>query len=229
MILAVLLLTNLFQTQIYKVSSVFMGFIVFSIPLIIKQEKKCLKGMYKNLIFTIIGIIIVGAITYFNPMSGDGNIVDISNLNIGLVLYILVAAMVAISAMVLPEISGSTLLLIFGLYIPIMSAIKGVLHFNLSYLPILIIFGLGIIAGIILVIRLIKIALKKYRSQTIYGIIGLMIGSLYAIVMGATTLEVPQAPMNLETFSILFFIIGGVVIIGLEKLKTILESQNTKG
>lgn len=47
--------------------------------------------------------------------------------------------------------------------------------------------------------------------------------------MGATTLEVPQAPMNLETFSILFFIIGGVVIIGLEKLKTILESQNTKG
>lgn len=116
MILAVLVLTNLFQTQIYKVSSVFIGFIVFSIPLIIKQEKECLKGKYKNLIFTMIGIIIVGTITYFNPMSGDGNIVDISNLNIGLVLYILAAAMIAISAMVLPGISGSTLLLIFGLY-----------------------------------------------------------------------------------------------------------------
>lgn len=229
MILAVLVLTNLFQTQIYKVSSVFMGFIVFSIPLIIKQEKECLKGKYRNLIFTMIGIIIVSAITYFNPMSGDGNIVDISNLNIGLVLYIFVAAMIAISAMVLPGISGSTLLLIFGLYIPIMSAIKEFLHFNLSYLPVLIIFGLGILVGIALVIRLIKIALKKYRSQTIYCIIGLMIGSLYAIVMGATTLEVPQAPMNLKTFSIVFFIIGGVIIIGLEKLKTMLERKNTKG
>lgn len=47
--------------------------------------------------------------------------------------------------------------------------------------------------------------------------------------MGATTLEVPQAPMNLETFSIVFFIIGEAIIIGLEKLKTILESKNTKG
>lgn len=229
MILAVLVLTNLFQTQIYKVSSVFIGFIVFSIPLIIKQEKECLKGKYRNLIFTIIGIIIVGAITYFNPISGDENIIDISNLNIGIVLYIFVAAMIAISAMVLPGISGSTLLLIFGLYIPIISAIKEFLHFNLSYLPVLIIFGLGIIAGIVLVIRLIKIALKKYRSQTIYAIIGLMIGSIYAIVMGATTLEVPQAPMNFQTFSIVFFIIGGIIIIGLEKLKTILESKNAKG
>lgn len=144
-------------------------------------------------------------------------------------MAIFIAVMVAISAMVLPGISGSTLLLIFGLYIPIMSAIKEFLHFNLSYLPVLIIFGLGILVGIALVIRLIKIALKKYRSQTIYGIIGLMLGSLYAIVMGATTLEVPQAPMNFETFSIVFFTIGGVVIIGLEKLKTIFESKNTKG
>lgn len=110
-----------------------------------------------------------------------------------------------------------------------MSAIKEFLHFNLSYLPVLIIFGLGILVGIALVIRLIKIALKKYRSQTIYCIIGLMIGSLYAIVMGATTLEVPQAPMNLKTFSIVFFIIGGAIIIGLEKLKTMLERKNTKG
>lgn len=228
MILAVLILTNLFETQIYKVSSVFMGFIVFSIPLIIKEEKQCLKGKYKNLIFTIIGIVIVAAITYFNPMSGDGNIIDISNLNIGLVLYIFVAGMIAISAMVLPGISGSTLLLIFGLYIPIISAIKELLHLNLSYLPILIIFGLGIIAGITLVIRAIKIALKKYRSQTIYCIIGLMIGSLYAIVMGPTTLDVPQLPMNFETFSIVFFVIGGVIILGLEKLKVILESKNAK-
>ena len=177
------------------------------------------------MIFTLIGIAVVAAVTYFNPMTGEGNVVNLSNLNIGLCIYVFVSAMIAISAMVLPGISGSTLLLIFGLYIPIISAIKDLLHLNFSVLPILIVFGLGVITGIILVIRLIKIALKKYRSQTIYCIIGLMIGSLYAIVMGPTTLEIPKAPMSIGTFSIIFFILGGAIIFGLEKIKSVLEKR----
>ncbi len=225
MVLAVLILTNLFENQIYRVSSVFMGFIVFSIPLIIKEEKEILKGKYFNIIFTLIGIAIVVLITYFNPISGSENVVDISNLNVGLVVYVFVAAMIAISAMVLPGISGSTLLLIFGLYIPIISSIKSLIHLDFSHLPILIIFGLGVITGILLVIKLIKLALSKYRSQTVYLIIGLMLGSLYAIVMGPTTLEIPKAPMSIKTFSILFFALGALVMIGLEKLKQILESK----
>lgn len=225
MILAVLVLTNLFESHIYQVSSVFIGFILFSIPLIAKEEKESLKGKYYNIIFMIIGILIVALITYFNPISGESNVVDISNLNFGLALYIFVAAMIAISAMVLPGISGSTLLLIFGLYIPIISAIKEFLHLDFSYLPALIVFGLGVIFGIILVIRLIKIALKKYRSQSIYCILGLMIGSIYAIIMGPTTLDATTASLSFSTFSILAFLLGGVIILGLEKVKVILKKK----
>ena len=225
LILAVLVLTNLFQTQIYKVSSVFIGFIIFSIPLIIREEKEVLKGKYINLIFTVIGIAVVALITYFNPVSGEGNVVSLTNLNFGLIAYVFVAGMIAISAMVLPGISGSTLLLIFGLYIPIISAIKEFLHFNLSYFPVLFAFGIGIIIGVLVVIKLIKMALKKFRSQTIYCIIGLMIGSIYAIIMGPTTLEVPHDPISFETFSIIFFILGGALIVGLGKVKKILEKK----
>ena len=225
MILAVLVLTNLFESHIYQVSSVFIGFILFSIPLIAREEKESLKGKYYNIIFMIIGILIVALITYFNPISGESNVVDIFNLNFGLALYIFVAAMIAISAMVLPGISGSTLLLIFGLYIPIISAIKEFLHLDFSYLPALIVFGLGVIFGIILVIRLIKIALKKYRSQSIYCILGLMIGSIYAIIMGPTTLDATTAPLSFSTFSILAFLLGGVIILGLEKVKVILKKK----
>ena len=228
MALAVLVLTNLFEKHIYAVSSVFLGFIVFAIPVIILQEKETMKGKYINIIFTIIGIAIVALITFFNPVSGEGTSIDISSLNIGLCIYVFIAAMVAISAMVLPGISGSTLLLIFGLYIPVISAIKELLHFNLSYLPVIIIFGLGVIIGILLIIKLIKKALEKFRPQTIYLIIGLMIGSLYAIVMGPTTLDVPQAPMSFSTFSIVYFILGGVIIFALEKAKKILESKDKK-
>jgi len=225
MIGAVLILTKLFESKIYAVSSVFMGIIGFAIPLIIKEEKEALKGKYINLIFTLIGIAVVVAITLFNPVTGESNAVDISNLSFGLGTYIFVSAMIAISAMVLPGISGSTLLLIFGLYIPIISSIKEVLHFNFEYLPALIVFGLGVIAGITLVVKGIKVALKKFRSQTISCIIGLMVGSLYAIVMGPTTLEVPKAAMTFGTFSIVFFLIGGAVIVGLELLKRYLEKK----
>ena len=228
MVLAVLVLTNLFESHIYQVSSVFIGFILFSIPLIVKEEKESLKGKYHNLIFTLIGIAVVALITYFNPISGESHVVDISNLNVGLALYMFVAAMVSISAMVLPGISGSTLLLIFGLYIPIISAIKEFLHFNFSYVPALFVFGLGVLFGIVLVIRLIKIALKKYRSQSIYCILGLMIGSIYAIIMGPTTLNATTAPLSISTFSIVFFILGGAIILGLEKVKGILEKKQAK-
>jgi len=226
MVLAVLILSNLFESHIYAISSLFLGFIVFAIPIIIKEEKSSVKGKYINIIFTIIGILIVALITYFNPVSGSEKLIDITSLNLGLCIYIFVVAMVAISAMVLPGISGSTLLLIFGLYIPIITALKELLHFNFSAIPAIIIFGLGVLAGIGLVIKLIKIALEKHRSATIYTIIGLMIGSLYAIIMGPTTLTIPKDPMSIKTFSIIFFIIGGIIILGLEKIKMTLEKTS---
>ena len=227
-VLAMLFLASIFESQIYAVSSVFLGFIVFAIPVIIKEEKESLKGKYKYLIFTLIGIAIVATITFFNPVAGAGTNIEVSNLSIGLCVYVFVAAMIAISAMVLPGISGSTLLLIFGLYLPIVNAIKEFLHMNFAYFPVLVIFGLGMIAGALLVIKLIKMALAKFRPQTIYLIIGLMIGSLYAIVMGPQTLEIPQAPMDLSTFSIIFFALGGLIIFGLEKTKKFLENKEEK-
>ena len=226
MIMAMLIFTKLFESHIYQVSSLFIGFILFSIPIIIKEEKENLKGKYLNLLFTILGIAIVVLITYFNPVSNSGNSgVNITNLNIGLGIYIFVVGMVAISAMVLPGISGSTLLLIFGLYFPITTAIREFLHMHFEYFLPLCIFGFGVIAGILLVIKLIKLSLKNFRSQTIYCIVGLMIGSFYAIIMGPTTLNTPKAPISIDTFSLIFFIIGGLFIFGLEKLKSIIEKN----
>lgn len=228
MIMATLVLTSLFESHIYAISSLFLGFIIFSIPLIIKEEKSCLHGKYINIIFTILGIIIVALITYFNPVSSGKNTIDITAPNIGLTIYIFISAMIAISAMVLPGISGSTLLLIFGLYMPIMNAIKSFLHLNFKYFPVLMVFGLGILTGIVLVIKLIKLALQKFRSQTIYLIIGLMIGSLYAIIMGPTTLENAQNPMNFSNFNIIWFIIGCIIIFSLEEIKKLLEKKHIK-
>lgn len=227
-ILSVLVLANIFDAQIYKVSSLFLGFIIFAIPIVIKDEKLNLKNKYKNIIFTVLGIAIVVVISILNPASDQGINVSAGSLNLGIIIYVFLVAMIAISAMVLPGISGSTLLLIFGLYIPIISAIKEFLHLNFSYLPILLVFGLGIITGVVSTIKIIKICLEKYRSQTIYLIIGLMVGSIYPVILGPTTLEVPKDPMTFSTFSIVFFLIGGAVIIGLQKFKSVMEKKEQK-
>lgn len=226
MIASVLFLASIFEEHIYNISSLFIGFIIFSIPLIIKAEKETIENKYLNLVWTVTGVLIVVAITVFNPASGGQGIdVSFANLNLGLVIYVFIAGMIAISAMVLPGISGSTLLLIFGLYTAIIGAIKEVLSLNLSYLPILIVFGLGVIIGILSTIKLIRHFLETSRPQMIYLILGLMLGSLYAVIMGPTTLEVPKAPMSFDTFSILFFIIGGAVIIGLEQFSHLIEKK----
>ena len=221
--LSVLVLSGLFQEHIYEISSVFMGLTFFAVPMVIREEKDSIRGRYGNLVFTVLGIGLVFCISYFNPAGGQGMNVSVEHLSMGLVAYVFLTAMVAITAMVLPGISGSTLLLIFGIYVPIIGAVKELLHMNLNYVPILLVFGMGVITGIVGIIKTIKMCLERYRSQTIYAILGLMIGSLYAITKGPTTLDVPMEPLGLQTFSILSFLLGGLILAGLEVLKTRLE------
>ena len=218
-VLAVLILTSVFESHIYAISSLFIGFIIFAIPIVIKEEKECLLAKKAAFPFILVGAAVVSAITYFNPVSGEGSGVNLDHLTPGLAIFVFFAGMIAISAMVLPGISGSTILLILGLYLPIITAIKEFLHLHFESFFTVVLFGCGVLVGAVSIVKLIRKALDNFRVQTIYLIIGMMLGSIYAVVMGPTTLEVPQPAMGIHDFSILFFIIGGIVIFGLQKMK----------
>lgn len=215
--LAVTILANLFDKEIYKMSSLFLGFIIAAIPVMIMEEKESVKGKYQNIIWAIIG---AAAVILLSSLKMGSNL-DLTHLNIGMLVYIFIAGMLAISAMVLPGISGSTILLSFGLYIPVINGVKDFLHFNFSSFALLFTLGLGILFGVATVLRLIKKLLDNHRSAIVYAIIGMMIGSLYAIVIGPTTLKVPQAAMTLKTFSIIFFIIGVVIVLAFQQVKNL--------
>ena len=227
-ILSVLFITSIFEKNIYEINSLFLGFIIASIPLIIKSEKRTLAGNSKNIIFLIIGIIIVCGLTYFNPLTSGGQSYSVksNNLNLLFIAYLFISGMIAISAMVLPGISGSTILLIFGLYTPVLNGLKEIMKLNFDYLPGIIIFICGILAGALVTVRTVRSLLRKYRAQTIYTIVGLMIGSIYAVIMGPKSLEIPKPPMSVETFSIVFFAVGVTLVPALEKLKNLLKNKN---
>lgn len=215
MVSAILVLTSIFESHIYVVSSLFIGFIICAIPVIMKEERESLVGHHKSSIFLFLGILLVVMITYLNSFVAKGGM-DLATLSVGKGIYLFVAGMVAISAMFLPGISGSTLLLIFGLYVPVLTAVKEVLHLQFAYIPALCIFALGIVIGAMTVVKGIKVCLDKFRSQTVFAILGMMIGSIYAIVMGPTTLDIPQPAMSFDTFHFIACIVGGVLIVVLQ-------------
>ena len=223
MVSSILILTSVFETHIYKVSSLFLGFIILSIPIIVKEEKECLKGKYVNILFTFIGIALVFLISYYNTTQISQ--INLTSIGFGTGIYIFLVGMIAISAMILPGISGSTLLLIFGLYLPIINGIKEILHFNFSSFIGLFIFGLGVLTGMFSIIKLLRKALNKFRTQTVYTIIGLMIGSIYSIIIGPTTLDNPVSAIDFSNFNILFFLIGGTIVWGLQKVKNVNDKK----
>lgn len=219
---SVLILSHIFEKNIYFMSSLFLGLTISAIPFIVYAERSFLKSNYKNLLFTLLGAALVVSLTSLRANSAGLGAMDFQSLSILQFGYLVVAGVLAISAMLLPGISGSTLLLILGIYVPAISAVKEVLHLHIQFLPGIMALAAGVIIGVIFGAKIIRKALRKYRSQMIYLILGLLLGSLYAIIMGPTTLKVPMKPLDFSSFSVLAFFIGVVILGGLEfgKLRT---------
>lgn len=218
MAMAVVVLSALFESHIYAVSSLFIGFIGGAVPLIVKEEKDSLQNLGKGIFFCLLGILLVVGITWINGRSG-GAAMELGQFSIETSVKLFFIGMAAISAMFLPGISGSTLLLIFGAYIPVITAVKGVLSLEFSYIPCLIFFGCGVLTGAVTVVKAIKVCLEKFRPQTIYMILGMMIGSFYAIVMGPTTLEIPQEALGFGNFNMIWAVVGVALVLGMQMIK----------
>ena len=218
MAMAAVVLSVLFESHIYAVSSLFIGFIGGAIPLIIKAERNSLRDIGKGILFCMLGIVIVVGITWINGRSG-GAAMELGQFSIGTSVKLFFIGMIAISAMFLPGISGSTLLLIFGAYIPVITAVKGVLSLEFSYIPCLIFFGCGVLTGAVTVVKVIKVCLEKLRPQTIYMILGMMIGSFYAVVMGPTTLKMPQEALGFGNFHMIAAAAGVALVLGMQMIK----------
>lgn len=85
---------------------------------------------------------------------------------------IFLAGTIAISAMLLPGISGSFLLLILGMYQPVITALV-----NLD-LIILGVFALGCISGLLVFSRVLKVLLARAQRATMAILYGFLLGSV---------------------------------------------------
>ncbi|WP_321413899.1 DUF368 domain-containing protein [uncultured Desulfobacter sp.] len=96
-------------------------------------------------------------------------------------LYIALCGALAISATVLPGVSGSLVLILMGSYFDVISAISELKFFHLETFVFLGIFGLGVVFGGLLFARLVSFVLSRFYNATMGFLGGLMAGSLYAL------------------------------------------------
>ncbi len=157
--------------------------------------------------------------------------------------YLFFCGFIAISAMLLPGLSGSYLLLVLGVYPLVLESLRGfvslVSNFDqkllLLYGSRLALLALGIIAGLLLFSRFLKWLLSRYKNHTMAALLGLMLGASHKIwpwqiatvfELGTTSKTQTHAvwPQNFDgnpqlIIAIICFILGVGMLVVLEKIR----------
>lgn len=214
MLLAMGSLSNLFNYLLsqHHIPTMFFfgGLIIGIVPYLLKISNCKTSFTTKHYMMVIAGIAILIVITLMN--NGDKHAGETLTLSTGLIIKYFIAGMCASSAMLLPGISGSFMLLVFGVYGTVMLAISEVVKLNFTGLPILLAVGFGVLAGFIISSKIIQYFLTHHKLMTFALIIGFVVGSLFAVF--------PGLPTNIVMWfvSLVVFIIGFIVSLTLGRI-----------
>lgn len=150
--------------------SFFLGLIIPSIavPYKLIREKDL-----KKMAFALPGILLVVSVYVFTTAA------EIKEFSYP-VLFL--SGFLAISAMILPGISGSFILLVIGVYGSVINNIKTFFSSPaMESFLFLSVFGLGCASGLVVFVRVMKFLFERYRDRTLYFLIGLILGSIVVL------------------------------------------------
>lgn len=200
-----------YMLENYEVPStmLFVGFILGSLPLIIKEVEN--KKVYKK---DIIAFCIMLAIVILMPLLAIFGI-KVENSSMNPIIIFLVGVLAA-GTMIVPGVSGSMVLMILGYYDKIMgllsSSILSLKDLDMkglfSNVIVLIPFGVGVLIGIFLIAKLMKWLISKYKNTTNWAILGLIVASPFAII---TKIDIKSSSILELVISTLTFTVGYVI------------------
>ncbi|WP_449354471.1 DUF368 domain-containing protein [Virgibacillus natechei] len=177
-VMAIFLLANviewLFDHYPGPTQFFFLGLILGVLPYLFHKADAKRTFKWKQFIFLIIAAIVVASLGIFNPNEGA----TIENTTGSTYILLFFSGFIASTAMIVPGISGSFMLLLLGVYTTIISAIS-----NLQF-DIIIVTGLGIAVGLAVMSKVIHYFLTHHYTGTFAIIIGLVIGSIVVVFPG---------------------------------------------
>ncbi|MBM7555579.1 DUF368 domain-containing protein [Halanaerobacter jeridensis] len=172
--------TTLFESQPGLITAFLLGLILASSKVTFVQVKDF---NWKTGTLFILGLVI--ALTYSVDISSGAGTVVVSP------IVVLLGGAIGSTAMILPGISGGTVLIMLGLYERILSAISAVLDpvlaLELSAIPlsevkVLFAFAVGIGGGLLLFSWLLSYLLNDFRSLLMASLTGLILGSMRSVI-----------------------------------------------
>ena len=192
----------------------FVGLILGGLPAIISSMKSKMTsggiGVFGILAF-VIAFVISGGMPLLKESKDALTVIAVTPVNM-VILFIL--GVVASATMVIPGVSGSMMLMIFGYYYAIINTIMGMKDGILLLAP----FGIGVILGIFLIAKLITFLFEKYGVQTFCAILGLVISSPIAIFINTGLVSKLG---SLSIWEILF----GIVLMGAGAFVTVFVGE----
>ena len=185
----------------FKIWGFFFGLIIASAIVIFYQIETVNS---KVVVSTLIGLVISSYIALEAPSSTPN-----SN------LFIFISGAIAISAMILPGISGSFILVFLSKYEFILNALN---NFDVAVISIFI--G-GCIVGLVTFSRVFSYLFKKYNDVVISVLIGFLLGSLFKIWPFYKVLEYnisnepiytnPVLPSSSQESELVYFIVFSII------------------
>lgn len=235
LVLNIVVITWLLTNYPLQTVMFFVGLVLMCIPSTFKNSTKEKLKLRDYISFAICLVVLI-LITLLNAGSDVAN-----NLNVVFIILLMLMGAISAGAMIIPGISGSLIIMALGYYNVIIETLHGFLHCFAHFdftgfgqiIITLLVFIAGVVLGLVFVSKLIKLLLDKY-SQTVYsGILGLLIGSPFAIIYLTTKKYIIDwnnpwvyiAGFITLTLGILF----GILMIKLEKkneMKSIEGVQN---
>ncbi|WP_061962353.1 DUF368 domain-containing protein [Demequina flava] len=136
-------------------------------------------------------------------------------------LVLIPAGAIAVSALVLPGLSGSFLLLTMGLYEPTIAALNDRDYAYLAY------FAVGLVIGLVSIVKLLQWLLEHHRRTTLVVLTGVMAGSLVALWPWQDENRQLEAPSGDLLGPILAFLAGFLVVVALLVIESRIVAKRT--
>ena len=180
--------------------SLFVGLAIGGMPSV-ADKVRGERISYKNLIASIVPFLVVLSISFL-PLGAEK---DLFNLSFGGYVLLFLIGILGSSALVVPGISGSMLLLILGYYNPIVNLATKHLFVGKDMGISILVLGItaaGIAIGFVGISVIMKILFKKCPRGTYFAIIGFIIGSIPTIYIstakeaGMTFSTLPTSPLH---------------------------------
>jgi len=146
----------------------FFGLILASVVYVFRRISKI---KWLEIVLFIMGTLFAYAITTINPGVGNTNLI-----------FVFFCGTIAISALILPGISGSFILLLLGMYTVIVPGLRKLLtDFDSETFIIITVFALGCLTGLLIFSRVLSYIFKRFPDPTFAILSGFMLGSLNKI------------------------------------------------